>query len=104
MIVEERCYTIAPAHLRDFLTVFERDGLGIIRPILGNLIGYFTTEVGMINGVVHLWGYDDMADREKRRAMLAASEDWRAFLPRVTPFIQAMENRILVPTAFSPLR
>ena len=45
-----------------------------------------------------------MADREARRAVLAASEDWRGFLPRVTPFIQAMENRILVPTAFSPLR
>ena len=28
--------------------------------ILGNLIGYFTTEIGMLNQSVHLWGYTSL--------------------------------------------
>ncbi len=26
---------------------------------LGNLVGYFTTEVGNVNEIVHIWGYED---------------------------------------------
>lgn len=104
MIVEERIYTINPADLREFLLLYEKEGLGIIQPILGNLIGYFTCDVGEINGVVHLWGYESHAAREERRAELARSPEWRAFVPKILPFIRRMENRILVPTSFSPLR
>lgn len=38
---------------------------------LGRLLGYFITEIGELNAVVHLWGYDSFEERARRRAALA---------------------------------
>lgn len=104
MIVEERIYRIRAGQLRTYLALVRDEGLAIQRPTLGNLIGYFVTEIGPLNHVVHLWGYDSLEERTRRRAELAAKPEWQAFTVKLTATIESMENRILVPTDFSPLR
>lgn len=104
MIVEMRTYTIRVGAMPTFLRHYEQEGLPIIRPILGNLIGYFTSEIGELNQVVHLWGYADLQDRAARRATLNSNPDWLAFTPKILPLIERMQNTILQPTAFSPIR
>ncbi len=32
---------------------------------LGHLVGYFTTEVGNVNEIVHIWAYQDLAERRR---------------------------------------
>ena len=56
MIVEERIYKIKAGRLARYMQLVSEEGLAIQQPILGNLIGYFHTEVGPLNHVVHLWG------------------------------------------------
>ncbi|MFZ5674744.1 MAG: NIPSNAP family protein [Pseudomonadota bacterium] len=104
MIVEERIYKIKPGRLAIYLKLVREEGLAIQQPILGNLIGYFQTEIGPLNHVVHLWGYEDLEDRARRRKRLAADPAWQAFTPRLTENIDTLENRILVPTDFSPMK
>lgn len=104
MIVEERCYRIKAGHMADYLALVREEGLAIQQPILGTLIGYFQTEIGDLNHVVHLWAYADLEDRAERRRRLAADPRWRAFTKRLTQTIDTMQNRILLPTDFSPLR
>jgi hypothetical protein len=53
MIVEERCYTLKPGTLRIYYEDYDPRGLEIQTGILGNLIGYFHTEIGELNQVVH---------------------------------------------------
>ena len=100
MIVEERVYRTKPGKAADYIKGYEQEGLAIQRPILGNLVGYYSTEIGPLNLVVHLWAYEDMADRAKRRAQLGADARWKAYLPKVTPFLEEQENRILNPAPF----
>ncbi|MEW9308954.1 NIPSNAP family protein [Labrys neptuniae] len=104
MIVEERIYKIKPGKLSRYLQLVREEGLAIQQPILGNLIGYFQTEIGPLNHVVHLWGYQDLNDRAERRRRLAADPAWQAFTAKLTETIDTLENRILIPTGFSPLR
>jgi hypothetical protein len=104
MIVDERTYTIHIGKIPEYLRLYQAEGLEIQTRTLGNLIGYFVTEVGQLSTVVHLWAYDNMAERTKRRAALAADPAWQAYLGKMQPLVTAMENRILMPTAFSPLR
>ena len=104
MIVEERIYRIKPGKLARYMQLVREEGLAIQQPILGNLIGYFQTEIGPLNHVVHLWGYSDLNDRSERRKRLAADPAWRAFTVKLTENIDGLENRILIPTDFSPLR
>jgi hypothetical protein len=105
MLVEERCYVLRlPYGPQDYLKLYEAEGLAIQRAALGKLLGYFHTEVGELNTMVHLWGYDSFEDRLARRAALGADPAWARYLDRVRPMIGSMSNRLLIPTSFSPIR
>jgi hypothetical protein len=104
MIIDERTYTIHIGKIPAYLKLYQDEGLEIQKKTLGNLIGYFVTEVGALSTVVHLWAYDSMEERTRRRTALAADPAWQAYLAKMQPLVSAMENRILTPTSFSPLR
>jgi hypothetical protein len=104
MIVEERTYTVKPGTVHVYYQDYDPRGLAIQTRILGNLIGYFHTEIGELNQIVHLWGYDSLAERERRRAALAADPEWHAYLKQSPDIVVKMESRILTPAPFSPLR
>src|SRR5436190_11934657 len=104
MIVDHRTYELQPGRLREFLALYEKEGLPVQQKHLGNLVGYFTTEVGNVNEIVHIWGYQDLADRTKRRAAMAADPAWQAYLQKSREFMRHMNNKILVPTSFSPTK
>ena len=105
MVVEERSYVLhTAASLQDYLAIYEAEGLPVQKPILGGFLGYFTTEFGTQNQLVHLWAYADLEDRRSRRAELATNEQWQGCLKKIRPMIMTMENRIMYPTRFSPIR
>ncbi len=104
MIVEERIYRIRTGRMGRYLQLVREEGLAIQQPILGHLVGYFTTEIGALSQVTHIWAYADLEDRRKRRQQLADDPFWQAFLPKLSENIEQAENRILLPTDFSPLR
>ena len=70
MIVEERCYTVKPGTVHLYYQDYDPRGLEIQTRILGNLIGYFHTEIGELNQIVHLWGYE-FAGRARAAARVA---------------------------------
>ncbi|MBM3644408.1 MAG: NIPSNAP family protein [Alphaproteobacteria bacterium] len=102
MIVDHRTYELHPGKLREFLGIYEKEGLAVQVKHLGRLVGYYTTEVGNVNEIVHIWGYEDLADRTRRRAAMAADPAWQVYLGKVSGFFKTMNNKILVPTSFSP--
>lgn len=102
MIIEERIYTCYCGKATQYVKMYEAEGLAIQRPILGNLVGYFTTEIGPLNQVVHMWAYENLEDRNVRRAKLGSNPDWIAYVAKVQPLVLTQENKILVPTPFSP--
>lgn len=102
MIVEERIYTCHCGKAQQYVKMYEGEGLAIQRPILGHLVGYFTTETGELNQVVHLWAYQDAADRAARRAKLLADPRWQEYAKKVQPLVLTQQNKILVPAPFSP--
>jgi hypothetical protein len=103
MIVEERTYTLKPGTVHLYYQDYNPRGLAIQTRILGYLIGYFHTEIGELSRVVHWWGYESLAERERRRGLLAADGEWLAYLQQSPDIVTAMESRILVPAPFSPL-
>ncbi len=104
MIVEQRDYHVFTGKLNELVRLYEEEGIAIQQEILGGLIGVFTTDVGALSTFTSMWGYDSFAEREQRRARLQADDRWRGFLARIQPLIHTQQNRILLPTAFSPIR
>ena len=104
MILEQRDYHCHTGKLPELVRLYESEGIAVQQEILGGLVGAFTTDVGELSTYSTLWRYDSYAERDERRARLQADERWHAFLPKIQPLIHTQQNRILVPTAFSPLR
>jgi len=104
MIIEQRIYSLKPGKVREFLAVYEAEGLAIQAEALGNLVGYFTTETGELNQVIQLWGFASFEDRLRRRAVLSGNEAWHAFLAKAGPLVLAQKSEILLPAPFSPIR
>jgi hypothetical protein len=104
MIVELRDYHVYTGKLPELVRLYETEGIAIPQEILGGFVGAFTTEIGDLSTYTHIWTYASFAEREERRARLAADERWQAFLPKVLPLIHTQRNRIMVPTSYSPLR
>jgi len=104
VIVEQRDYHVFTGKLPELLKLYETEGIELQKRYLGRLVGAFTTDVGAVSTYTHIWAYDDYAERERRRAELQADEQWREFLAKIQPLIHTQQNRILIPTSFSPLR
>jgi hypothetical protein len=104
MIVEQRTYQLHVGKVPEYLRLYGEEGRAIQEPILGNMVGWFTAnDIGETNLVVHLWGYEDLADRAARRAAMAASPDWQAFVKKLQPLIASQHSRILQPAPWSPI-
>ena len=100
MLIEERTYTTHPGKWRDYLNLFEAEGLEIQHRILGRMAGYYTTELGELNQVVHLWAYKDLNERAERRTALLADAGFKAYVAKMLPLLQRQESRILRPAPF----
>jgi NIPSNAP len=104
VILEQRDYHVYTGKLPELVGLYETEGIAIQREVLGGFVGAFTTDVGSLSTYTHLWRYETYDERAERRAALQARDDWKAFLVKIQPLIHTQQNRILVPTSFSPLR
>jgi hypothetical protein len=94
-IVDLRIYTLPARGVPDYVKLFESHGLPVQLRHLGAPLGYYVTEIGPLNQVVHLWGFDSLADMEARRARRNADPDWAKYLDMSKGMVLAQENRIL---------
>lgn len=102
MLFELRTYTVAHGKMDDYLARYEQHALPILKRHLGRLVGCYLSEIGPLNQVLHIWGYESLADRERRRAALESDVEWIAFkLTNSGTFVQ-QEVRIMRPARFSP--
>jgi hypothetical protein len=103
MIIEMRIYTLHCGATPAYLAVYQSEGMAIQLRHLPRLLGSFTSDIGPLNQVVYLWGYEDLAERSRCRAALAQDPLWRPYVEMIRGFIQTQESRILLPTSFSPI-
>lgn len=108
MIHELRIYTAAPGKLpalmsrfRDHtLRIFERHGI--------TNVAYWTNSIGgRSDELWYVLGFEDMAQRDRAWASFQGDAEWqrvRAESERDGSLVHHVENRILRPTDFSPLK
>jgi hypothetical protein len=72
MYYEIRTYRIKTGALPVYLKLVEEEGIALQKQYLGELVGYFYSEIGPLNQIVHIWAYPSLDEREARRTALAA--------------------------------
>ncbi len=97
MIYEIRTYTLRVGSLNE---VEKRFGHAYeSRQKYSPLAGFFHTEVGPLNQIVHIWPYADQAERTRIRAEAAKDPNWP---PKIQEFIVNQDVQIVHPFAFAP--
>ena len=106
MIIDQRTYTLAPTRRAKWFELYEKQGLPVQLRHLDGLVGFFRTEIGHCNQVVHLWKYDSVQARMDQRGAMGRDPDWQAFLAQNNELGAVTEqvSTILVPMPWSPLK
>ncbi len=98
MIYEFRTYDLKPRSVPEFLER-NRAKLSEGRLDYSDLGGFWSTEVGPLNQVIHIWPYEDLNQRRDVRAKVVADGVWP---PGSAEFIVNMQSEIFNPAPFSP--
>jgi hypothetical protein len=97
MIYEIRTYQLSPGRQAE---VEKRYGEAYqYRRKYSELTGFFHTEIGPLNEIIHIWRYQDLAERARIRAEAAKDANWP---PKIQEFIRKMTSEIVMPFGFVP--
>ena len=98
MIFDHRTYTCKFGGVQAHFALYEKLGRAPQERHLGKPVLYATTEVGDINAFVHVWAFQDLADRTRRRAAMSADPEWQVFVKaaRELGAVVSQTNQILV--------
>ncbi len=97
MIVEMRTYQLKTRSQAEVLKRFDEALPARLKH--SPLGGFFYTDVGALNRIIHLWPYASLAERERIRAEAVKAGGWP---PKIGEFVESMESKILIPAPFSP--
>lgn len=106
MLLDVRTYTCRPGTIKKHLALYEKMGKGPQTRHLGEPLAYLVTETGDVNQYIHIWVYENAADREKKRAAMQADPEWQAYLEESAKLgaLVSQNNRLMRPVDFFPLK
>ncbi len=103
-LYEMRTYTLYVGKLAEAIKHYQELGWPVLEKggYGEKLVGYFTTDVGTINQLVHLWKFDDDADRRAHWARLMQDPDFLQFAGHFRPLIMTQEVQLLNAAPWGP--
>ncbi len=101
-LYELRTYTFYVGKLAEAVKLYDTEGWPALGKYEDNLVGYFTGDIGGMNQLVHLWKFEDDADRRRFWAAIFADEAFMAFARKLRPLIQGQENKLLMASPWGP--
>jgi hypothetical protein len=84
MLFDVRTYTIRPMKMKEQLELYDRMGRVPQTRHLGQPVLFLLTETGEVNTYLHIWAYENAADREQRRAALWKDPEWMTYVQETT--------------------
>jgi hypothetical protein len=104
---EMRTYTFAPGELGKVQKVWEKALPERVK--ISPLVGVWYSELGGLNRFTHIWAYPSLDARNETREKATATGAWppSAYAKRegmADALLVAQENKIVMPSAFSPLQ
>jgi hypothetical protein len=107
MIYELRVYDAVPGKLQALSDRFQNITVGYFEKHGLKVMGFWTDEVGTSNRLTYMLGFEDMAARDKAWAGFRSDQERaKAFAEteRDGPLVARIQNTIMRPTAYSPMK
>lgn len=101
-LYELRTYNFYVGKLAEAVKLYNDEGWPALENYQDKIVGYFTTDVGGLNQLVHLWKFDDDADRRQHWASLLSDPDFMEFGKKLRPLILSQTNQLLLAASWGP--
>ena len=96
-----RTYDIAMGKTPEYMAAVREIALPVRETYGIKLAGWYYTDIGALNKVVHIWAYRDYAHFEEAREAFRTDERWvNDYVPRVKGMILRQENQIMLASDF----
>lgn len=103
MIYDMRIYDIRPGGLQAYMDAVREVALPVRRRYGIRLAGWYHTEVGPLNRVVHIWAFRDWDHLSEGKRQFRQDPQWvNDYVPRVLPLIVRQESQVVLAADFSP--
>ncbi len=104
MLLDVRTYKTLPGRVPAQLEIYKKYGYPVQLRYMGEPLCYAVAETGELNTFTHVWVYESVADREAKRAKMAADQDWKIYLAENVKGGNLVEqkNTLMTPVAFAP--
>ena len=103
MIFDVRTYDFKPGTVPEYMAAVREVGVPVRASHGVKLVGWYYTEIGQLNQVMHIWAYDNYDDMLKKRQAFASDPRWiNEYLPRVQKLLVSQRNQIMTASDFSP--
>ena len=93
--VEMRTYELKPGTANTYAALYLEEGFAIQKSHLGEPVGYYVSEVGDLNQVIHMWRYDSLEQRTQKRTALFSDPAWIDYVSKIGPMVVTQKNMIL---------
>ncbi len=101
-VYELRTYTLYVGKMAEAIELYKTVAWPALSKYEDKLIGYFTGDIGGMNQIVHLWKFDDDADRRSFWTTLFADEDFMVFARQIRPLLMSQENKLMFGAPWGP--
>ena len=101
MIYDMRTYDIAMGKTPEYMAAVREVALPVRESYGVKLAGWYYTDIGALNKVVHIWAYRDYTHFEEAREAFRTDERWlNDYVPRVKGIVLRQENQIMRASEF----
>jgi len=101
-IYELRTYTLYVGKLAEAVKLYSEVGWPALSKYEDKLVGYFTGDVGALNQIIHVWKFDDEADRRAFWNAIYADAGFQNFAKQFRPMILTQENKLMLAAPWGP--
>jgi hypothetical protein len=104
-LYELRTYTLHVGKMAEAVKLYQEIGFPALQKGGQDkkLVGYFQSDTGTINQLVHLWKFDDDADRRAHWAAVFANKDFvEGFASKFRPLLMTQEVKLLQGAPWGP--
>jgi len=104
IIYEKRTYDVKVGEMQQVKQLYSTEGWPALSAggFDNKLIGYFVSDTGDLHQLIHLWRFDNDADRRDFWARLFADESFMAFAKKIRPLIHAQNVKLMLAAPWGP--
>jgi len=95
-IYEMRTYTVIVGKMGEVTELYTSQGWPALGKHPQRLVGYFTGDIGAMNQVIHIWKFNDDADRRAFWAGVFGDAEFMAFAAKLRPLLLSQENKLMM--------